>query len=951
MIGPQRDVTRTSLRLRAGLCALAAAALLPWTPLAAQQDRAEEPGRIQGRVVSAEDGSPVTTARIELRDTDAGTLSDMDGRYFLRRVEPGTYTLVVGSIGFAQKAVTGVTVEPGETTRLDVSLEPRAVQMTEITVSVDRERGSTAALLDEQRTADAVSDVVGQEQLSRRPDSDAAQAARRMTGVTVSDGKYVYVRGLGKRYSQTSLNGSPLPSPNPEQSTVPLDLFPAGFLESLTTQKTYTPDEPGDFSGGNVEIETREYPDRFRMNVSIGTSLNTESQFAKGFLSYAGGGLDFLGFDDGSRSLPAAVEGELGGQRLPGDPATVERIGESFLGDLSTFAPTSGTTPANLDASFSMGDRTSLFGEDFGYFVAATYQNSYRFRDDEVERKWRASNFDPSVPEDRRNSANVDYSFVRGIQEVDWGAVGNFSFLFSPRHEITLKTLYNRNAEDEARTFTGANREDLGGILNGQRLRFVARSLAWGQLGGDHQILDGHRVEWRLSAARASRDEPGLRETIYRRGFSAPSDDPFTLVDTGESARYLFSELDDDDLNGGLDWSLPVPWYGEGSSRLKVGGMVRTRHRDFSARRFRWDFAEGSGITSLDSALNEGSVVGRVGGPGEFALQEIVEPGDDYTVDDDTYAGYAMLDVPLLPSLRAVMGARLESYDLALDAVGGDRNDSRLSATDVLPAANLTWAVSPEMNLRAAASRTLDRPEFRELAPFQFTQAASLRQLFGNPNLEIAEISNYDLRWEWFPSAGELVSASLFYKEMDRPIEQVFASAASSAYTYQNAENAHLYGLELGLRKRLSFVADAFEPLIFEGNLTLIESEVQVRTGGIFNPTNLRRELEGQAPYVVNLGLTYAAPDGPEASVLFNVSGDRIVAAGGAGVPDIVEQARPQLDLSYRQPLWNRFSLELQAENLLDAEHRWEQSANGITHVQRSYHEGQSISASLSVAR
>ncbi len=929
----------------AAALALAASGLAA-APLLAQEDDPET-GRIGGRIVASDDAAPVSSAEVRLVDTDVGTLSDLEGRYFLRDVPVGTYELRVRSLGYATKTVTGVTVRPGETTELSVTMETRAVAVGDLTVSVTRARGSAASLLDRQRTATAVTDAVGADQISRSPDSDAAEAARRLGGVTLAEGKYVYVRGLGKRYSQTTLNGTSLPSPDPERSTVPLDLFPAGFLENLTTQKTYTPDQAAEFSGGVMEIETKEFPDSFTFEASIGTSVNSQSQFAEGFLSYEGGGTDFLGFDDGSRGLPGPVLeaiGGLAGTRLPAEPAALERLGESFLGTpMASFAPRSGTTPGNVDFGFSVGDRTEVFGKQFGYLVAGVYRNGFRFRDDEVERKYRASNFNPDLSEERRESANVDYRFIRGIQNVNWGGIGNFNLQLSPDHQLTLKTLFNRDAEDEARRYAGANREDVGGEVFGERLRFVARQMAWGQLGGKHQLLGGNRLEWKLTAARATRGEPGLRETVYARGFGADPDEPFTLDDTGESARYLYTDLIDDDLSGGVDWTAPLP----GDLEIEVGASGRTRDRDFDARRLRWRFLSGSGITSLDSALSRSSIVGRVSGPDQFALTEIVEPGDNYTAHDETLAGYAMLTVPI-GALEAVVGARVEDYSLDLQTRSGSLAES-LASTDVLPAVNLTLRLGDETNLRAAASRTLDRPEFRELAPFQFTEAASLRQIFGNPSLEIAEVTNADLRWEWFPRSGEVIALSGFFKDFDRPIEQVFIATAGTAYSYQNAESGRLFGAELGVRKRLDFIAGWLERLTFDGNVAVIDSEVDVRTGGIFDPTNLTRELEGQSPYTVSASLTYRDPEGgPQAGVYFNVFGERIVAAGGSGVPDIVEQPRPVLDLTLGQPLWSDLELEVKAENLLDAAHRWEQSANGITHVQREYHEGRSFSASLS---
>ncbi|MFW6193819.1 MAG: TonB-dependent receptor domain-containing protein, partial [Gemmatimonadota bacterium] len=861
--------------------------------------------------MSAEDGSPVTSAEIRLEGTDAGDLTDVQGRYFLGDVPPGDHRLVVRALGHATKTVTDLAVRPGETTRLDVTLETEAVAVGGLTVTADHARGSAARMLDRQRTAGAVTDAVGSEQISRSGASDAAGAARQLGGVTVTEGKYAFVRGLGERYSQTSLNGSPLASPEPEKGVVPLDLFPAGFLESVTTQKTYSPDLPGEFSGGQVDLEVRDFPSELTFEAEIGMAVNTRSQFSDGFLSYRGGGLDFLGVDDGARALPGAVVSELGGlggEPLPRDPEVVERIGESFLqGSLDTFGPSEGGTPANLpDFGFSVGNRTELLGIDLGYYLAGGYSNRFRLRDDELEREWEADAFDPELVDRRDVEPDVDYSFVRSFNEVEWGGVGNVTFLLSPRHEISLRGLFNRNAEDEARRFAGPNREDFGAVLTDERLRFVSRSLGFGQLAGEHRFeaLGGSEVDWQVGYSRAGREEPGLREAIYERSFTAGPDEPFTLSDvSGQSGRYLFTDLVDEDLNGKLDWALPFGFFGGGEAELKVGGAFRTKDRDFAGRRFRWRFRSGV-ITDLDAVLTPENVVGRVAGPNQLALDDVTEPGDDYDVDEDLRAGYAMLTLPAGP-LEVAGGARVERYDLEL-RTGSERGaEGEISSTDVLPAVNATLALTDDMNLRAAWSRTLDRPKFRELTPFQFTEAASLRTVRGNPELEIAELRNLDLRWEWFPSPGETVSVSAFHKALDRPIEQVFLASAGMLHSYQNARDGELYGAELGFRKRLGFLGGGpLSGLSLAGNAALVESQVRVSPEGAFDPTRLERELQGQSDFTVDASLVYESDgEATEAALFLHVFGDRLAVASGASIPDVIERSQAELDLTLRQRL------------------------------------------------
>jgi hypothetical protein len=917
-------------------------------PLAVAQ---EASGRIVGKVVDATSGAPISTAQVSVDGTPISTLSDLNGRFHLDGVPIGSQSVHARLLGYAPKIVTDVAVSSGETTPLDISLEATAIELEALAVTANLEAGATSRLLDEQRMSMAMVEAVGSQEISKSPDSDAAEVAGRVSGVTVTEGKYVFIRGLGERYSQTSLNGTPLPSPEPEKEVVPLDLFPSGFLESLTTQKTYTPDRPGDFSGGTVEIRNRQFPDRFTWRLSMGTSANSESQFQNGFLDYAGSNGDFLAIDRGARDVPDEVQEAgygLRGDRLPRDPATLKQLGDAFARSLPQFAPTSGTAPVNLDLGGSVGDRLELGGKEIGFFAAGNYGEKWTNRDGEIERKWRAEAFNPDLAEETQRP-NVDYVFTRGLREVTWGGVANVSALLSPEHQINLQGMYNRNGTDEARTYTGANQEDLAGELFSERLRFQSRSLMWGQLSGEHETeLLGSHVEWRVAAARATRDEPALRETIYNRAFSADADDPFLLDDVGESARYFYSDLTDDDLNGGLDLTLPLGTRADGDVSVKLGGAFRTRDRDFAARRFRWKY-QTKRIASLDQILADlDNVVGTNPGPNQVLLQDIVEPGDVYAADDDRLAGYAMIDVPLMSSLRAVAGARVEAYDLSLSTRTAGEVTNR-SQTDVLPSLSLTYALRDDMNLRAAASRTLDRPEFRELAPFQFSEASSLRQLVGNPGLEVAEITNLDAKWEWFPRPGEVLSFGAFYKQLHRPIEQVFIATASSAYSFQNADDGYVVGAELSVRRRLDFLGGFFDPFTLTGNLSLIDSEVTVVTQGAFIPTNEKRRLEGQSPYVVNLNLVWQSSTGAtEVGAFYNVFGPRIEAAGGSGVPDIEERPRNVLDVTFRQQVTDRLGVRLKAENLLDAPYRWEQSANGITRIQREYAVGRSLSVGLS---
>jgi TonB-dependent receptor len=592
-----------------------------------------------------------------------------------------------------------------------------------------------------------------------------------------------------------------------------------------------------------------------------------------------------------------------------------------------------------------VGGRFDLFDDgEFGYFIAGTYSDTYKLLTDERERKWRTSAFNPETAD--LATPNVDYQFQRGTRSVSWGTISNFTLKPTPNQQISLRAMVNLNTDDEGRTYRGENGEDIGGILRNERSRFVQRLMLWGQLAGEHRLLWNSRLDWRATLARADRDEPFLRETIY---VLDEGDDVYRLLDFTESGRYFWSELVDDDMSGELDWRIPFR-VGSREWAVKAGGAYRNRTRDFGARRLNWLFA-GNTIDDLDSALASGTVVGSSPDVGEFAIDEVVEPGDVYAADDERVAAYVMLEVPLTSKLQAIVGARIETYSLALDSrtrFGVDSTVASVDTTNVAPALNLVYSPREDLRIRAAVSRTVDRPEFRELAPFLFTEATSLRQLKGNPELTPAEITGADLRVDLFPGPGELISFGGFYKKMTDPIEQVFVAAASSAYSFQNADEATVFGLEMDVQLQASRLTEALQNFTVQGNFSWIESEVTVSRSGIFQPTNLKRPLEGQAPYVLNLGVNYANFAGLQAAVFLNRFGERLTAAGGSGLPDIFEQPRNALDATLAFPLPQGLRVKLKGTNLLDATYRFEQSDNGITRMQREYSVGRTFSVGFS---
>ena len=909
-------------------------------PLAAQ----EPAGRITGRVVSTQTGEALSSVQVFLGGGSPGMLTDLDGRYLLLGVPAGTHEVVVQLIGYAKKTVTGVQVRPGATTVLDIGVDPQAVALEEITVSAERERGSTIALLSERQRSATVEDAIGAEQIANSPDGDAAAALKRVPGVSVVDGKYVYVRGLGDRYGATTLNGAPLPSPEPDRKVVPLDLIPASLLESIVTAKTYSPDQPGDYAGGLVQINTRRLTGLDIFKVGLGVGWNSRASFQRG-LGYSGGAYDWLGVDDGSRRLPAAVPADrpvFAGVTLSTEE--VAELGRAFSG--GAWGPGSSDIPLDQSLSLAFGSEIELFGRPLSFLGSATHSTSWTHQEDLVERVF--SSGGSADPE-------VDYSGLVTNHSVQSGGLLDVSYRLGRTDRVSFSAVLNRLVDDEARVLEGYNIDSNTDQRN-TRIRYLSRSILSAKLEGAHEpgLLGGSSLEWRLGASRAGRDEPNTREVLYRRG----PDGRFLWDNFIQSGSVFHSDMEDAGLSAAVNLKVPFSLRGLPAS-LALGGSADARARENYVRRFRF-VPMGVIADSVRRLAPDELFAPQHIGPDAFQLQEATFRADNYDAEQEVTAIYAMMDAEVLPRLRLVGGARVERavqevsprdlFQVDLDPL----TSARLDDTDVLPGVNLTYELRDGMNLRAAASQTLARPQFRELAPFSFADYAGGHLVVGNPGLQRSRIRNYDVRWEWFFQPGALVATSAFYKRFDRPIEVLVLPSSELMKTWVNAGSATNEGLELEARASLGILADALDSFALNLNLTLVRSDVEAGgTARIYTAASgltdiavvdVERPLQGQSPYVVNAGLSYGnANMGTTATVLFNRFGRRIDAVGSQVLPDVYEEGRSQLDVVVEQSLPRGFTVKLAGTRLLGSEVEFTQGGDTL----RSWDAGRSVSLSI----
>ncbi len=866
--------------------ALAVIAILAGVPTAHGQ-AAGQGIRIVGRVIDVETGRGLVGARVGTVGGSAGTLTGIDGRYVLT-VPSAPLDLVVQYIGYAEKLITGVDAGGAAAVNIDVSMAPAALAIEGVSVTVAGERGTVSRAIEEQRAAVGVVSAITSEQISRSPDGDAAAAVQRVSGVTVQDGKFVFVRGLGERYTNTSLNGSRIPSPEPEKKMVPLDLFPSGLLQTITTSKTFTPNLSGDFSGAQIDIRTREYPVGRQLTFSVSQGFNG-AVIGKTLPMAPTVGGEWLAAATGPRIIPDIV-------RATTAPSPGPRANDMVNAMRNAWSATDRSGRPSSSLSASLGGSDPLFGREIGYLFSGTYSIA-----DEV-----------NVGAVRENTAGDHYEGEVGKTSVLVGGLANLSTMIGANTRVSLNNTFNRTADNEARTESGFY-ENHGTNIRIERLKYVERTVRSNQLQGQHQLTSRQRLDWALTNSAVSRQEPDRSEYVTWL-------DPETPIwYNQEGAFRAYGGLEESSLEASADYQIDLD---AGASRLlKFGAVARQTERDaydtgyairtreWTASDSRWQgdpetFFDGRYATDADALFELG----------------IFNAGGNYEASDQLIAGYGMLEWSLTPRLKLIGGARVERSDVEVhyQDVLGNEGVSNPGYTDILPSLALDVDLGETQKLRISGSQTLARPEYREIAPICYRAGLGEEQRCGNPDLERTLIRNLDLRWEHYPSLGEVFSLAVFAKHFDKPIEPRYrGTSGTPLLTYENAESAVNYGVEVEARGDLEFIAPSFAGVTAFTNATLMKSEV--RSG---RREDEKRAMTGQAPYVVNAGFTWTTDSGAtSATVLYNIVGDRIINARLSGnlVPDMVEIARPGLDFALRFPLFETVSAKLDLKNLLDS--------------------------------
>ncbi|MEZ4448619.1 MAG: carboxypeptidase regulatory-like domain-containing protein [Nannocystaceae bacterium] len=917
-------------------------------------------GAVKGRLLDSTNGTPLIGAKVSAEGTDFATKTDFDGNYELP-LPPGNYQIKIWYDTYEGVTVSNVGVAQDDAVTLNRELTPIAGMAQTVVVEAEINKESAAGKMAERKKSASTRDFMSRDDINRSGGGATATAAQRIVGATVIDNRYIFVRGLGHRYGNTLFDGARMPSPDPNLRSVPLDIFPSNALAAINIQKTATPDRPADFAGGSVQLESREAPDRWTVQLRAMLGLNTatlgrESVYGDHFAG------DGFAFGNVGRDLPGAFDTKYPVDLTQQDAnlkrvwtnADIERFGESLPSTKTAIHK--GTGMPNFGGNLTFGNTFKPWGTELGFLGAIQYNNSTQTLREDIK-VYNGVDDGGDLLALNLASPRVDYKSLQTRYNVQWSALGLVKWKLTKHHKMSVEGIYTRDATTEVRQLDGRSRPTAGEQeLRNTRLRYTMRSIAFTRVGGHHEFpaAKGLSADWFGSFAQARQDDPLLREMLFVK-----SGDGY-VVDQRESGKFQFFNLVDNTGTGAFDITAPFKQWRQLDSKVKFGAWGEGKHRDFTTRSFDFQVANGllgSIPTGTGDILNPDTIGGGVnamnGGTQPFYLQEITRPKDSYSADQQIWAGYAMLDLPLVRWFRLVGGARFESSDIKVRPFNpfgqaiDDADKADVIDRNVLPSVALIFPVGNDkvgdMNVRLVGTKTLARPEFRELAPFLFTDFVGGFDVYGNPNLRTTKIWNADLRWEWFPSANEVIAVSAFYKYFDGPIERVIGARATPVQSYRNALAANNLGAELELRKNFSFIHRALRDISLGANFAYIYSRVVFPeiTDDTTDPFAVRtatnRPMEGQSPFVVNTYLAYDnEKSGTNARLLYNTFGRRIAFVGGQGLPNIYELPVHSVDFSLIQRLHKGLGMSFQGMNLLNFQRRFAQGdENAITRSAR----------------
>ncbi len=891
-------------------------------------------GSVSGTLTDKDmNNEPLAFANVFIKNTTIGTLTDIKGAYSLD-VEAGNYTLILSLLGYETIEVP-ISIKPGQKITVSRAMTTGdGVRLSDVTVATSRRKNTDVAIMTEMKEAKQVVSAISAEQMSKGTDGNAAEAVQRVPGVTIVDGKFVMIRGLSERYNNVLINNSIAPSTEVDKRTFSFDLIPTDAIDKIIIYKTASADKPGDFSGGIISITTSENTAEFtKMTFGIGYRANTSWS---DYFQSEGANTDFLGFDLTYRALPRGFPSKTQINDLPGVNAAASQLLKN------NFNPTASTAFFDTSIGFSLG-RSFRFENGIKLSNVSTLNYSEGFQ--YYRRQF--SRYTSLNEGETRPPLWFDYRDDTYKKENRVTLLSNWILKINPSHTITFKNLYNQIGENETILRGGSNFLQRGDdLFKNYLLGYKARSIYIGQLEGDHKLNTTQKIDWTIGGNYLYESEPDLRRFRTIQPFDNPGA-PFEMIDPASSnlfdtGRY-FGFLSEYALNNSVNYTHSIERIKNdeeiGSIVLKTGYLTDYRQRNFDARYFSY-LLPGSVVnnrnelkqlplTEIFNAVNVNPNNGWVFSEGTRAI-------DSYDSSNFLLAGYAFAELPVY-KFNFTGGLRVEHNILKLQS-NNETAPIKIEnpVTSVLPSLNIAYNLSDRSILRLAYGKTVNRPEFREIAPFVFYDFENEAGRRGSENLKTAQIDNIDFRYEFYPNKGETMSFGTFYKRFKDPIENVTEiTTEQPQFKYKNADHAYSYGLEVEIRKSFKDIASVpfFSRLSTNLNASYIISQVDL--GADVTSQAQKRVLQGQSPYIINAALGYDDEYGFSANVIYNRFGNRIFSVGDAIFPTIYELARNNIDLTFSKKI-NNTTYKLGIQDLLNAKYQFFEDSNRDEKIEKS---------------
>ncbi len=924
-------------------------------------------GKLRGTLLD-ELGEPLFSASAVLKGTTIGATTDFDGKYELS-AKPGVYDLVFSFIGYSQITISGVEIKKGDVTVIDpVALKPSSSQLATVVITATQMRNTEAAVLVAKKNSVNVLDGISSQTFRKVGDADAAAAVTRVPGVSVQGGKYVYVRGLGDRYTKTQLNGLDIPGLDPDRNSLQMDIFPTNIIDNIIVLKSFTADLPADFVGGLVNIETKEFPEKPVLDVSVGLGYTPGMHFNSNYLTQTNSSTDFLGFDSGSNSRKEPLNMSASNPTPIIQPASSQ---SNATEETKVFNPElaalNGTSFMNYNLGISGGNQYRRETGTYGFNAAFSYKNSTDFYEDRKQNFWLKNRNDRSEYElqsDRLISGDLGVNNVF-MSAMLGGAVKR------ENSKYTINLMHLQNGETRSGYFFDQQIINNSALIYRDNLEYSERSISNMLISGEHNYDEGKwNVEWKVSPTFSRIADKDVRITPY---LYDPSDDSYS-IDASEAAvpQRIWRNLNEYNVAAKLGASREHKLFSN-DAKLKFGTAYTYKYRDYGILNYNLESLQSGTLPFTGDAnelLTDDFIWTRSKGAGMYLLGNY-QASNTYQGTQSNFALYVSEEFSFSSRLKSVVGVRMEKYDQFYtgENQAGDRffdNDKVLEMTDLFPSASLIFLLNEKTNLRASYFKTVARPSFKEKSTAEIVDVLLGRTFIGNVDLIETDIQNFDLRYEVFFKKAQTISVSAFYKSFKNPIELVSYAADPGSIQPRNVGDARVLGIELEARVNLGSAIESLDRFSFNTNVSLIESRVEFdkSVGGEFEgkENGLRdgeslgdyRDMQGQAPYIINAGISYSGrKNGLDAGLFYNVQGRKLAIVGINYNPNIYTVPFHNINFNLNKKFGkdDKYQLGFGIDNILgDMREEITESYMAADQIYSSYNPGRTFSLSIKYA-